>query len=82
MNRLTIEQRKAVQFVRDAHMVKIEAFGDDGTSLRFVFENYKPFKKVIHDIAIALQDFYNNTDTPPCRETHGNGGDSKVFFDS
>lgn len=58
---ITPNERKVIELVKEARAMKIEVMGkEDVLDLRF--SSLQLTKKLAHDIAIAIQDFFNNQD--------------------
>lgn len=57
---VTRTERQIVEFLKKAKHIKLEAIGECGTVLRLEPSKATDNRKLFHDIAISVQDYYNN----------------------
>lgn len=57
---ITQTERRIVEFLKQAKTVKIVAVGEQGTELEFKPSTVQDLRKIKHDIALAVQDYFNN----------------------
>lgn len=57
---ITMTERRIVEFLKQAKTVKIVAVGECGTELEFKPSPVQDLRKIRHDIALAVQDYFNN----------------------
>lgn len=53
-------ERQIVEFLKKARTIKLEAIGESGTVLRLEPPKERDNRKLFHDIAISVQDYFNN----------------------
>lgn len=57
---ITRTERQLVEFLKRAKTVKITAEGECGTLLEFKPSPVQDSRKLKHDFALAVQDYFNN----------------------